>query len=214
MGTLAEVYTKHGTDKGETGHHYGNFYESYFEQFKGKAGLTVLELGVWTGNSVAAHDEYFETADIWAVDIDLSRCGNRFHGKPNIHLVQRDSNDINYFKELFGDLKFDIILDDASHLAKDQMNNLYNFRQFLKKDGIYVLEDLHCNFDLSFSKCTYDDSPLRFLIDQHKVSYFDDWKQEELLKDIKEVYTFTRMKDRNCLRIYDQRSVSSIILFK
>lgn len=212
MGILAEIYTKCGTDKGETGHHYGNFYEPYFEKFKGKTDLAILELGVWTGDSVAAHDEYFEHANIWAIDINPSRCGNRFQGKPNIHIVRGDSNNVAYFKELFGDLKFDIILDDASHLVKDQMNNLYNFRQFLKPDGIFILEDLHTSFDPGFG-CTYEDSPLRFLIDQHKVSYFDDQKQEELLKDIREVHTFTRMKDRNCPRIYDQRSVSSIILF-
>lgn len=63
METLAEIYTKNGTDKGETGHHYGNFYELLFSKYRDK-NINILELGIWHGDSVAAHVEYFLNATI------------------------------------------------------------------------------------------------------------------------------------------------------
>jgi hypothetical protein len=40
------------------------------------------------------------------------------------------------------DIKFDIIIDDASHKIEQQKNNYRIFSQYLKEDYIYICEDV------------------------------------------------------------------------
>ena len=49
---------------------------------------------------------------------------------------------VNRFKNEIGDIKFDIIIDDGSHFAVDQLNTLQNLYPLVKDGGYYIIEDI------------------------------------------------------------------------
>ena len=79
MNRLEEFYEKYNTDKGNKpafpelnrfGHEYGLFYQQYFEKFLGKK-PSILEIGVFEGQSMLAHNEYFnKECTITGIDVE------------------------------------------------------------------------------------------------------------------------------------------------
>ncbi len=75
--------------------------------------------------------------------------------------------------DYIGNYKFDIIIDDGSHILQDQIKTFHLLKKLMKKNGIYVIEDvnnidtvkdeflkLHTNckiIDLRHIKNRYDD---------------------------------------------------------
>jgi len=68
--------------------------------------------------------------------IDLERC-HKFHGN------QSDLEDL--IKVISVAKSFDIIIDDGSHMGRDQQLTLKHLMPFLNPGGIYIIEDLLCN---------------------------------------------------------------------
>jgi 23S rRNA U2552 (ribose-2'-O)-methylase RlmE/FtsJ len=133
--TLQEIGLKYGTDKA-TFHKYCDFYEQELpgRNFNGR----LLEIGVKGGASLRMWREYYERSEIVGIDInpplDIHGC----------IVLQMDATDVYALKELG---KFDIIIDDGSHMTKDQQITFeFAFKNMLKKGGFYVLEDVHTSF--------------------------------------------------------------------
>lgn len=129
------------TDK-DTAHTYGPWYDRWFAPLRDKP-LNILEVGVcvFGGGCVLAFAEYFPKATVWAVDIDRTRCNAEVFNHPRIKFIHDDA----YRPELvnhFGDTRFDIVVDDASHEVQHQMQLLRTLRPRLKDDGFYVVEDV------------------------------------------------------------------------
>lgn len=51
---------------------------------------------------------------------------------------------------LFHDIKFDIIIEDGSHMTSHQQSSLGFFFSFLNPNGIYICEDLHTSYNHSY----------------------------------------------------------------
>lgn len=135
--TLQEIGMKYGTDKA-THHKYCDFYEEHFPDrtFSGR----LLEIGVMDGASLKMWAEYYPDASIVGVDIDDKR-----HLLPempsNVTIVTADATSHKQMQPLG---KFDIIVDDGSHMASDQlMSFCWLYFNQLDADGLYVIEDLH-----------------------------------------------------------------------
>ena len=103
--------------------------------------FTLLELGVWKGDSLAMWRNAFPLAAIVGIDLnppelDLGR---------RVHVVAGDQSDT----ELFGRVRaehapdgFDVIIDDASHIGTLSARSLKTlYPQHLKPGGIYIIED-------------------------------------------------------------------------
>jgi predicted O-methyltransferase YrrM len=111
----------------------------------------VLEIGVHKGASLRMWEEYFPNAEIVGVDIDEAclfnagriRCyhGNQSDVTSLIAIADKACRE-------FG--LFDLIVDDGSHLAADQIKTAWALLPFLAKGGIYVCEDIEidCKADL------------------------------------------------------------------
>ena len=72
--------------------------------------------------------------------------------EPNIKTELLDStkgNSSNIIKKIYGN-KFDIILDDGLHTIEAQVKTFINFWPLLKKNGIYLIEDIK-----ACEKCKY-----------------------------------------------------------
>lgn len=153
-GELTRLMNQYGSDKGTLAHlpssgwldythAYCDFYEAHLDEIRLEA-RRVLELGVWKGASLRAWRDYFPNAQVYGIDLECetSDFGNR------ITVALGDVSDretIRQFAEgLDGPL--DLIVDDASHLMRDQQIALAALFPYLRPGGYYILEDLHTSF--------------------------------------------------------------------
>ena len=132
------------TDKNLIGHGYDKFYELHFNYFKNKE-IKLLEIGTWKGASVASFYHYFSKAIIFCLDRNY-----KFQFKSNrinfFYCDTRNTNDLKKFEDLLINKKsetLDIIIDDASHIYSDMLNNFKNFFKKVKSGGFYVIEDFN-----------------------------------------------------------------------
>jgi hypothetical protein len=125
-----------GTDK-TTSHAYGPLYDKIFEPYRNTA-KNVCELGIYSGASIVTFSEYFTNAIIDGIDITLD---NVIFGKenPRIRYFLMDATNPDF--EVLGN-KYDVILDDASHLPEHQVQSLKVFLPYLNDGGMFVIEDI------------------------------------------------------------------------
>jgi hypothetical protein len=155
MKGLKEINTLHGSDKGIT-HNYLDFYEKEFEHIRLKEN-NILEIGVLFGNSLRLWSDYFVNSRIYGIDDFSQNNGHQFYNfepveKTKVAESLRNFERITLFVEncenhselesILGELKFDVIIDDASHDLEQQKSNYHLFYKFLKSDAIYVCEDV------------------------------------------------------------------------
>ena len=132
------------SDKSLIGHGYAKFYEFHFNYFKNQE-IKLLEIGTWKGASVASFYHYFRKAIIFCLDRNY-----KFQFKSNrinfFYCDTRNTNDLKKFEDLLINRKseiLDIIIDDASHIYSDMLNNFKNFFKKVKSGGFYVIEDFN-----------------------------------------------------------------------
>ena len=139
---LHEIGLKHNTDKA-TYHNFCDFYQKELP----KNPKRILEIGVMDGASLKMWKEYYPKAEVIGIDIKEPQEIN------GALWLKVDATDINALKDLG---KFDIIIDDGSHLTKEQQISFnYLFENSLNKGGYYVMEDLHTSFVDSYINSKY-----------------------------------------------------------
>ena len=149
MASFKEICLKNGTDKGQhivnnKEETYADIYQKYFENIRYNNNK-ILELGVKTGKSLLALKEYFPNSIIYGLDIDPDCI---LYNDPNNNIFveiisQIDEEKLNNF---ILDKKFDIILDDASHVNKYSVKSFDILHPSLNPNGLYIIEDLGCGY--------------------------------------------------------------------
>ena len=121
-------------------HGYANIYESYFKDIKQKK-LNIIELGAFYGNATAALYFYFKNSFIFSADINpdmflykSKRVKNFFANTSSRNSIQENLLDKN--------IKFDIIIEDASHMLKDQIISLFMLFKTLQTGGLFIIEEI------------------------------------------------------------------------
>jgi spermidine synthase len=142
--TLKALYNKHGCDKAKK-HRYHEVYETHFALLREEP-INILEIGVFKGDSMRAHLEYFSNAKVHGVDIfervsmeDISMDWSRasiFKGS------SLDPNMSGRIRKEFKNIKYDIIIDDGKHTPDANRITFQNFSRLLKKTGVYFIEDV------------------------------------------------------------------------
>jgi hypothetical protein len=121
-------------------------YERLFAPMR-HAPLRLLELGVRFGASMFVWRDYFPQATILGLDIDNKPA--KFPDDQRIHFLQGSQDDpaaLNRCVEIAGG-KFDIILDDASHIGHlSAAAFAHLFPRALEPGGYYVIEDIGTAF--------------------------------------------------------------------
>jgi len=115
-------------------------YDRYFGEFAERS-VTLLELGVHTGESLKVWASYFPRGTIIGVDI-MNRAD--FSGYPNIIFECADQTDPDRLKEIClahaaGGL--DIVVDDASHIRLNSAASYAALFPYLNPGGLYIIED-------------------------------------------------------------------------
>ena len=127
-------------DKKVISHGYAKIYEKYLHKFKEKK-LNIIELGSFYGNASAALFFFFKNSQIYSADINpdmyiyrSKRLENFFTDTSSRSSIE---NDI-----LKKNIKFDIVIEDASHMLKDQIISLFILFKILKPGGYFIIEEI------------------------------------------------------------------------
>lgn len=138
--TLVELLRMRGydTDKSEG---YLNHYEPLFRPLQDKE-VKLLELGVGTGGSLFLWRDYFLRGLIAGLDVKRAEVVDQ---SGRIRIFQGLQQDVALLAKIAHEIApqgFDIIVDDASHIAQfTQISFWYLFQHHLKPGGIYAIED-------------------------------------------------------------------------
>lgn len=145
METLAEIYKRHCVtgpdcghgDKGGT-HSYIDVYEKLLAPYR--SGCTFMEIGLAMGLSLAMWREYMPTSFLVGVDISIV-----FDPMPHLQkgtiLVKTDATKPELLQEI-PQTKYDVIIDDGSHMTADQCATFRLLRGLMNQGGIYIIEDI------------------------------------------------------------------------
>jgi hypothetical protein len=151
--TLDQIAIKHQTDKASQftrtyakPHDYCVHLEKFFEPMRYKP-INLLEIGVGGGESIRTWLEYFPHAIV--VGIDIVKCTNPWNTPGEsldprycfVHGSQSSRVFWSSFKKQIG-RKWDIIIDDGSHVSKDIIETFQALWPVLNLNGIYEVEDL------------------------------------------------------------------------
>lgn len=146
MGRLTDIANYHTVDKGTEyyeKHGYTEVYDKYIPE-KGK--FTLLEIGVWHGDSLRMWEEYNPELVIHGVDIDPS-VRNFMHStdKSKLHIGDQSNKD---FMEdvIVASGVPDFIIDDGSHQHAHIVASFKILWDYLRPGGYYFIEDLHASY--------------------------------------------------------------------
>ena len=123
-----------------TWHRYSGFYERHFAAIGPVS--SILEYGVLRGASIRWLRRMFPQAEIVGVDILLQQ--PEWPTGPGITYVNADQGDRPGISRMLQDLdrRFDLVIEDGSHVPAHQANCLAETFPWLREGGLYVLEDL------------------------------------------------------------------------
>lgn len=143
MKSLNEIYENYRSPEGHgdkgTAHTYIGEYEKLLSDYRENS--TVLEIGICQGESLKMWNEYFINSTVYGIDITDHYIKNLIkENKYNIIIGNATSEEI---LNNFHDLKFDVVIDDGSHLINDQINSFNIFKNKMKGGGIYIIEDVN-----------------------------------------------------------------------
>jgi predicted O-methyltransferase YrrM len=124
-----------------TWHRYSRFYQRHFATLGPVS--SILEFGVFKGASIAWLRAVFPDAEI--VGVDILPLQHEWPTGSGITYITTDQGDRPAIARMLNGLnrRFDLVIDDGSHIPQHQANCLAETVAFLRPGGLYILEDLH-----------------------------------------------------------------------
>jgi SAM-dependent methyltransferase len=155
---LCEIAAKYESDKSPYNyggikyrHSYTPFYSMLFSNFRENE-IIIGEVGILYNASIKAWREYFPNAEIYAWDgsyasIDSAKRDNL----KNVHYDYMHTGYEESITDAFSkiEVKFDVLIDDASHLFWDQIRFIRRCSNYLKPGGILIIEDINEDYSES-----------------------------------------------------------------
>ena len=203
--SLDYLFHEYGSDKAnifkfnqQSGHGYSVYYEKKLETYKNK-NLNILEIGSYAGASAAAFTKYLPKSKVYCFDVNIS---NFKYKSENIHVYGIDINNkkkvIKTLNKIFSEQnfnQFDLIIDDGSHNLSDILISLKFYFKYVKKNGLYVIEDYkYPNYYKNNRNIDHVLVDQVFVNLNNKKSFtsniFNDDDQKELVSSIKKIETY------------------------
>ena len=139
MNELYKIANKYSSSKSYM--EYFETYYSFFLSFKYRK-INILEIGVLDGESLRIWRDFFPNANICGFDIEKKNVNI-----PNVDIRFGDQTDVKFLGEIINDYKkFDIIIDDGSHISKHIIRTFTYLFDYLNENGLYVIEDLQTSY--------------------------------------------------------------------
>lgn len=138
MGSLLDLFStgRYDSDKEASG--YLVFYEEIFNSIKNDP-IKLMELGIFKGSSLLLWQDYFPNGIIVGLDLELVKVeGDRIRTYKG---EQQDGKLLHQISNEIAPDGWDVIIDDASHMADPTRISFWHLFERLKPGGIYVIED-------------------------------------------------------------------------
>lgn len=130
---------QYDTDK--INHRYLEWYDPFLQSLVDQE-IKLLELGIYKGGSLRLWRDYFPKATIVGIDLNPPK---DFNDAARIQMFRGSQDDVGLLTEVARETApdgFDVIIDDASHLAQLTKTSFWHlFTHHLKPSGLYVIED-------------------------------------------------------------------------
>jgi cephalosporin hydroxylase len=120
-------------------HSYGDVYDTIFSNISINK---LLEMGIAYGSSINAFGLFLDQSEVYGIDINKKLIDTCRIMSNNINLIHYNVTDPSII-DIFSDIKFEVIIDDASHRPDFQMKTFDIYKRFLSDDGIYIIEDVN-----------------------------------------------------------------------
>ena len=141
--SLHDLGIKHNTNKAFY-HNYCKFYDRILTPMR-ETCKNMLEIGISTGASMFMWRDYFLKANIYGIDININSDVLDKERLISGIADQGSADEMLKLMKFWNTPTFDFIIDDGSHIVSHQLNTINTLWQFVKKGGIYIIEDLHTN---------------------------------------------------------------------
>lgn len=156
LDTLDLIFSKYDTDKNRSFHNYSRQYQRLFDEIREKP-IKYLEIGVYRSGSLHAMRETFKNATL-LVGVDINPQSKAFENRSNRVFIEigdaTNPEFISNLTNMYG--RFDVILDDGSHINKDVIQSFELLFPLLNDNGIYVVEDTICYKSPDHINSAYD----------------------------------------------------------
>jgi SAM-dependent methyltransferase len=124
---------------------YFDVYERHLKKFVGKA-PRILEIGILGGGSIELWLKYFGPGTS-VVGLDINEECLKYEYNGDVKIVMGDQGDPAFWDEfLKTQNKFDIVIDDGSHVMNHQITTLNKVFSHIKEGGVYLCEDTHTSY--------------------------------------------------------------------
>lgn len=147
MSTLKELcakYKKGDWPDRDSTHSYIDVYEDILAPYRNEA-KNILEIGLMSGESLRMWVEYF-SGKVCGIDCDIKPIGGMADLTQAIadglNISIGDAADPKTIKQFFNGVKFDVVIEDASHNITQQLDIYKSVKPYLSKDSIYIIEDV------------------------------------------------------------------------
>ncbi len=180
---LIDIIKNHDKNVFDKWELYINVYEDIFSRYK-ELPINILEIGSQNGGFLDIMAKYFKNAkNIIGIEINEKFKDVEFEDN-RIKTVVGDSEDISTkdkVLELAEGEKFNIIIDDASHVSSNIIKNFLMYFPLLKENGIYIIEDLHTSYWKEFEGGIYEKySSINFLKALVDIINYEHWRINKL----------------------------------
>lgn len=146
MDTLAQIYERHRVHGPDAGHGDKGGTHSYIPEYERllapyRPGCTFMEIGLAMGLSLAMWREYLPTSHIYGVDVAIV-FDPRPHQDTGTRLIMGDATSPQFLGCFGKEVRFDVVIDDGSHLTSDQVKTFHLLKPRMAPGGIYIIEDI------------------------------------------------------------------------
>ena len=131
------------TNSDKISHHgYHRFYPWFLNHLRGK-NINLLEIGIDKTESLRLWNGYFDSVNLHGIDIDEKEFSE---SDVTLHKIdQSNESELDNFVATVG-IKFDVILDDGSHVPEHQILTINKLWELVKPGGIYIIEDIETSY--------------------------------------------------------------------
>jgi SAM-dependent methyltransferase len=194
---LGKKFHSNKSSLNNNGHRSGftGLYSLLFFHLK-NANINIAEIGIEKNASTKMWRNYFNKAEIHGFEVDFEKIKkakrdklkNTYYHYMNVNIEKSINEGFKKIKK-----KFDIIIDDSTHIFNDQIRIIKNSKKYLKSGGILVIEDIYRNRK-EYEEYKYYDKIKKFkkefreilFIENRNINnYTANWKNEKILFFVK-----------------------------
>lgn len=142
--SLHDILVYHGSDKA-THHEYDKAYEPVFNPLRHQP-ISLLEIGVEDGHSMATWAEYFTHPKTRIVGLAYKNKLKETLDDQRMQIAYGSQDSPTVQRELARKGNYSIIIDDGSHVPSHQWNSFNALWPFVMPGGLYIIEDVETNY--------------------------------------------------------------------